>query len=169
MHELLALAERRGFGVFFLGARQDALEKAVANLNAQHPDLKVSGYRNGYFADDEGRRIAEEIRATGPTLLFVAMSSPKKERWLSEHGTATGVRFAMGVGGAIDVVAGVTRRAPRWMQVIGMEWLYRMLQEPRRLVGRYARTNGTFVLLVAREALRLRTPAFLGTGRRSSG
>jgi N-acetylglucosaminyldiphosphoundecaprenol N-acetyl-beta-D-mannosaminyltransferase len=157
MHRLIALAAEKGYPVFILGAKQDVLETAVANLRAQHPNLRIAGYRNGYFADDETPALIEEIRASGAKLLFVAMSTPRKEYFLGEHGAAMGVPFIMGVGGAIDVVAGLTRRAgPAW-QRLGLEWLYRLLQEPRRMFGRYARTNTAFIWLLGRELIQRRT------------
>jgi len=156
MEELFGLAERRGYTVYILGAKAEVLERAVTELRRRHPALKLAGYRDGYFGSDEDAAIADEIRRAEPDMLFVAMSSPRKERFLGEHGPSTGVSFAMGVGGAIDVVAGETRRAPRWMQVVGLEWLYRLLQEPRRLVRRYATTNLRFAYLVARARLRSR-------------
>ena len=121
MHELLALSARRGWPVYFLGARQDVLERAVAELGRRYPGLVVSGYRNGYFSKEEEEEVARQVRAAAPKLLFIAMSSPRKEHWLSRYARDTGVSFAMGVGGAVDVVAGVTRRAPRWMQRLGLE------------------------------------------------
>jgi N-acetylglucosaminyldiphosphoundecaprenol N-acetyl-beta-D-mannosaminyltransferase len=151
MHRLLALCEDRGYRVFFLGARADVLERAVERLRERHPGLEVAGSRDGWFRDDESAAVCEEIRAARPHLLLVAMSSPRKEYWLAEHGPSLGVPLLMGVGGSIDVVAGVTRRAPLWMQRAGLEWLYRLLQEPRRLWRRYLVTNTAFVLLVARE------------------
>ena len=93
------------------------------------------------------------IRDAQPDILFAAMSSPKKEYWLSEHRHELGVPFVMGVGGAIDVVAGLTRRAPLWVQRIGMEWFFRMVQEPRRLVRRFMVGNAKFLLLLCRELL----------------
>jgi N-acetylglucosaminyldiphosphoundecaprenol N-acetyl-beta-D-mannosaminyltransferase len=151
MHRLLALAEKRGYPVFVLGAKQDVLEQAVTNLRRELPGLNFAGYRNGYFSAAETPEVIEEIRASGAKLLFVAMSTPRKEFFLGEHGPAMGVPFVMGVGGAIDVVAGLTRRAGPVWQKLGLEWLYRMLQEPRRMFGRYARTNTAFVWLLGRE------------------
>ena len=90
-------------------------------------------------------------------MLFVAMSSPRKELFLGRQGPRMGVPFVMGVGGAIDVVSGITKRAPWIMQRLGLEWLFRLLQEPRRLFRRYAVTNARFVELVLRERLRRRT------------
>jgi N-acetylglucosaminyldiphosphoundecaprenol N-acetyl-beta-D-mannosaminyltransferase len=154
MHRLLELAERKGYRVYFLGARADVLARALERLQALHPDLVVAGSRDGYFSDKESDVVAAGIREAEPHILFVAMSSPRKEYWVSEHFEDLGVPFVMGVGGALDVVAGTARRAPRWAQRIGMEWFVRFLQEPRRLFGRYARTNSVFVWLVARELVR---------------
>jgi len=151
--ELLALAERRGYRVFILGAKPDVLEQAAANIRDRHPDLQLAGVRDGYFADDEGAEVADEIRAARPDMLFVAMSSPKKEYWLGDHGRTCGVPFVMGVGGSVDVLAGVTRRAPAAWQRLGLEWAYRLVQEPSRLWRRYYATNTRFIGLVAREVL----------------
>jgi N-acetylglucosaminyldiphosphoundecaprenol N-acetyl-beta-D-mannosaminyltransferase len=158
MHELLALAERRGFRVFFLGARREVLERAVGVIREAHPGLEVSGYRDGYFADSEVDDVREEIRRAAPHILFVAMSSPRKEHWLSTHAASLGIPFAMGVGGSIDIVAGITTRAPRWMRRTGLEWFYRFLQEPLRMWRRYLVTNTVFALqlsaAIARRTLR---------------
>jgi N-acetylglucosaminyldiphosphoundecaprenol N-acetyl-beta-D-mannosaminyltransferase len=151
MHELLAAAARRGDPVFVLGARADVLERAVTNLHARYPGLVVAGTQDGYFSDDDVDEVCTAIRAARAAMLFVAMSSPRKELFLAEHGPSLGVPFVMGVGGAIDVAAGVTRRAPAGFQRLGLEWLYRLLQEPRRMWRRYLPSNARFVRLVARE------------------
>jgi N-acetylglucosaminyldiphosphoundecaprenol N-acetyl-beta-D-mannosaminyltransferase len=148
MFALLRLAERRGWGVYILGARQEVLEIAVQRLRQIHPRLRVVGYRDGYFADADSDEVATTIRASGAEILLVAMSSPRKEQWLGRYGRSANVPFAMGVGGAIDVVAGVRRRAPGWWQRLGIEWLYRLLQEPRRMFRRYLVTNLEFTMLV---------------------
>lgn len=153
MGELFAAAERDGHSVYVLGAQAEALRTAMARLRERHPRLAVAGSRDGFFSTAEEAEVAAGVRASGADMLFVAMSSPRKERFLAEHGEAMGVPFVMGVGGSIDVLAGHTRRAPRAWQKTGMEWLYRLLQEPRRLAPRYARTNLRFLGLVAREAL----------------
>jgi N-acetylglucosaminyldiphosphoundecaprenol N-acetyl-beta-D-mannosaminyltransferase len=154
MHRTIELAERRGYSIYVLGARQEVLEQAIARLTAAHPRLRVAGYRNGYFDDSETPGVVEAIRDSGADMLYVAISSPRKEYFLGRHGQSLGVPYVMGVGGAIDVVAGVTRRAPMWLQRIGLEWAFRLVQEPRRLFRRYLVTNVRFLALVAREALR---------------
>lgn len=153
MGALVELAERRGYRVYFLGARTDVLAHAVKRLQARHPALQVAGARDGYYADDEASDVAGAIRASRPDILFVAMSSPRKEYFLAEHGPELGVPFVMGVGGSIDVIAGITRRAPAVWQRLGLEWLFRLLQEPRRMFRRYAVTNARFVGLVGRALL----------------
>ncbi len=154
MHELLALAGLEGYRVYILGARSEVLGRAIARLRLLYPGLVLAGWRDGYFADDEGGRIAEEIRATAAQMVFVAISSPRKERFLAEHGRDTGASLVMGVGGAIDVIAGEVRRAPVALQRLGLEWMFRLAQEPRRLFVRYASTNTRFVLLVGKELAR---------------
>lgn len=153
MTNLLELAERRGYGVYILGARREVLERAVVRLRERHPRLVLSGYRDGYFSEDEAGEVCEEIRASGADILFVAMSSPRKEYFLGDHGAELGVSFAMGVGGSIDVVAGETRRAPLFLQRLGLEWLFRLVQEPLRLGPRYAVTNARLAWVLARTLL----------------
>jgi N-acetylglucosaminyldiphosphoundecaprenol N-acetyl-beta-D-mannosaminyltransferase len=157
MQRLFALAEIQGYGVFILGAKETVLERALDRLRELHPQLRIAGSRNGYFPDSEVESVCAQIRSASADILFVAMPSPRKEFWLAEHGASLGVPFLMGVGGSIDVLAGATRRAPRWMQRAGLEWLYRLMQEPRRLAGRYLTTNTRFTYLVARELLARRT------------
>jgi N-acetylglucosaminyldiphosphoundecaprenol N-acetyl-beta-D-mannosaminyltransferase len=156
MFELLALAERRGYRVYILGARQHVLERAVQRLQQRYPRLSICGWHDGYFSEGDEAIIVDEIRSASPNILLVAMSSPRKEYWLAEHGPSTGAQFGMGVGGSIDVVAGVTRRAPKWMQRAGLEWFYRLVQEPRRLGRRYTVTNIQFLGLLAAELVRTR-------------
>lgn len=150
MERLVARAAERGWSVFFLGAKQESVEGVVRNLTERHPDLRVAGYRNGYFQGRE-QEVVEQIRASRPDLLFVAMGSPAQEYFLSEHLERLGAAFSLGVGGSFDHVAGISRRAPRWMQRAGLEWLYRFGSEPRRLWRRYVFGNARFVMLLLRE------------------
>jgi N-acetylglucosaminyldiphosphoundecaprenol N-acetyl-beta-D-mannosaminyltransferase len=150
MCELLALADRRGYRVYLLGARQSALDAAVAHVSARYPGLTLAGARNGYFTEAEAGMVAEDIARARPDMLFVGMSSPFKEYFLDRFGDTMQIPVMMGVGGAIDVLAGVTARAPRPVQRLGLEWLFRLLQEPRRLGRRYLVTNSLFLALLAR-------------------
>lgn len=141
---LLGLCAERGHRPFILGAEESVLRRAAENLTARHPGLHFAGLRNGYFREDEEEGIARQIRDSKADCLFVAISSPKKERFMKAHGPAMGVPFVMGVGGAVDVAAGLVSRAPVWMQRCGLEWLFRLCQEPRRMWKRYLVTNGAF-------------------------
>jgi N-acetylglucosaminyldiphosphoundecaprenol N-acetyl-beta-D-mannosaminyltransferase len=153
MIALLALAEEKHYSIYILGARQEVLEDAVAAIRGWHPWLQIAGHRDGYFDPRDDAAVAAEIRRAAPDMLFVAMSSPRKEYFLGRYRDALGVPFVMGVGGSVDVIAGRVRRAPRVMQRVGLEWLFRAAQEPRRLGPRYATTNARFAYLIARELL----------------
>jgi N-acetylglucosaminyldiphosphoundecaprenol N-acetyl-beta-D-mannosaminyltransferase len=150
MEQLLALAERRGYRVFLLGARPEVLELAVRRLRARHPRLALVGWHDGYFSRDAEPAVVARVRSARPDLLFVAMPTPRKEYFLARCGADLAVPFSMGVGGAIDVIAGTTRRAPRTVQRLGLEWAFRVAQEPRRLWRRYLITNALFVWLTLR-------------------
>ncbi len=151
---LLGVAAERGWGVYLLGARAEVLEEAAEVLRCGHPGLRIVGSQHGYFSDDEQRGVAAAIRDANPDLLFVAMSSPRKERFVHDNRDALErVPFVLGVGGALDIAAGHTRRAPRWMADAGVEWLYRLAQEPRRLAKRYLWDDMAFVGMVGRELL----------------
>ncbi|MDQ3849453.1 MAG: WecB/TagA/CpsF family glycosyltransferase [Actinomycetota bacterium] len=151
MERLLELAAREQYPVFILGARREVLARAVAVLRGRYPALPVAGYRDGYFSDGENAAVCDEIRASGARILFVAMGSPTKEYWIDDHRDRLGVNLAMGVGGAIDVVAGVTRRAPLLLQRMGLEWTARVWQEPSRMIRRYTVTNARFLAIFTRE------------------
>jgi N-acetylglucosaminyldiphosphoundecaprenol N-acetyl-beta-D-mannosaminyltransferase len=149
MEEILALSARRGYRVYILGARDDVLERAVERIRERHPGLTFAGLRNGYYEPEQEDEVCAAIRASAPDVVFLAMSSPRKEYFLGERGRELGAAFVMGVGGAVDVMAGVTRRAPLTLQRLGLEWLFRLLQEPRRMFRRYAVTNTQFALMLA--------------------
>ena len=148
---LIGHAARRGASVYLLGGRDQAVGGLVTRLTSEHPNLKVAGYRHGYFASGETAAVVEQIRQSGAELLFVAMGSPRQEIFIASNLTATGARFALGVGGAFDHLSGLSRRAPKWMQRAGLEWLYRLLSEPRRLWRRYLIGNLLFTCLVAKQ------------------
>lgn len=162
---LLAEAEAAGISVYFLGARQEVLEEMLRRVAERFPGLEVAGSRNGYFDDSEQEAVAGAIARSGARMLFLGMTSPKKEIFTAAYGARTGARVVHGVGGSFDILAGVTRRAPESWQRRGLEWLYRALQEPRRLGRRYLTTNAAFLLMTAREFIRL-TPSPAPANRR---
>lgn len=147
---LVKVAAEKGYRIYLFGAREEVVAKVKRVFEVRYPGLSIVGCRNGYFADEETPSIVEDIAASQADMLFVAFSSPKKEYWINANLQAMGVPFVMGVGGSFDVVAGKTRRAPRWMQRCGLEWLYRFIQEPGRLWRRYVVGNARFVALVLR-------------------
>lgn len=156
MFELMKLAEEEKYGVYFFGATQEVLEKTVLKMKKEHPNLIISGYKNGYFDKDEEKRIIEDMHKSNAKILLVAFSSPKKEYWLSENINKINIPFCMGVGGSFDVVAGKAKRAPKWMQKIGLEWFYRFIQEPRRMWKRYILGNLKFLRIVINERVNLK-------------
>lgn len=156
MGELCALAAERGWGVYLLGARSDVVEEAAGRLREAHAGLRVIGARDGYFGSDEYADVAEEIRAASPRITFVGITSPKKEEVI-EFFRRAGLKGAfVGVGGSFDVVSGRIPRAPLWMQRARLEWLFRMMQEPGRLLRRYAVGNVRFMRLLRQEARAVR-------------
>lgn len=152
-YNLLYLAETEGFSVYFLGAKEDVVSDVHRWAAQEHPQLKISGSHHGYFWDDE-EAVVNAIRDSGADLLFVAITSPKKENFINKWKVELGVKFVMGVGGTFDVVAGRIKRAPLWIQKAGLEWLYRVLQEPGRMWKRYLITNSKFAWFLIREKLK---------------
>ena len=152
--ELVAVCAAKGYKPFFFGAKPWVVEKIVAVLKKKYPGLNVAGFRNGYYKPEEEPQIAEEIRKSGADMLFVGFSSPMKEKFLNNWMLLMQVPFCMGVGGSFDIVAGKTQRAPLWMQNAGMEWFYRILQEPKRMWKRYAKTNPVFIWMVLKAYIR---------------
>jgi len=149
---LLSMAAANSLPVFLLGATQAVVELTAKIANERHSDLRIAGFHHGYFWDDE-ERVVDLIRQSGARLLFVAITSPKKETFIHRWRDRLGVDFVMGVGGTFDVVAGKVKRAPRWMQASGLEWLFRVIQEPRRMWKRYLLTNLQFALMLARASV----------------
>jgi len=152
-------AAREGLRIFLLGGRPGSAEKAAAKLLVQYHGLIVSGTccpPLGFENDQcQQHGIEARIRAARPHLLFVAFGAPKQEYWIYEHARKLGVPVAMGVGGSFEMVSGVTPRAPRWLQRMGFEWLYRLLLEPRRMWERYLIGGLQFVSIVLHQRLNL--------------
>ena len=151
MYELLRLADRRGYRVYCLGATDEVLGEVTRRITRDYPGMRLVGARNGYFDDEQDPAVAKEIERARPDLLFVAMTSPKKELFLANWSQLMGVPVCHGVGGAFDVMAGKVKRAPERWQRMGLEWLYRVVQEPRRMWRRYLVTNTLFCGMLLRE------------------
>ena len=153
VERLCERAAREGFGVYLLGGKKDVVEKVAARFTAQFPGLKLSGVEDGYFKDDEAGQRADAVARSGAKILIAAMGVPRQELFIEEHWDRLGVPFAIGVGGSFDVLAGLRARAPELIQRIGLEWLFRLAQEPGRLWKRYLVTNAQFLYLMSREVL----------------
>lgn len=151
---LMQRASRTGWRVFLLGAREEVVSEVKRQYEIKYPGLTVCGYRNGYWQPEDEAEVVEQIRAARADLLFVAISSPKKEQFLGQYQARMEIPFAMGVGGTFDVAVGRVKRAPLWMQRAGLEWFYRFLQEPRRMFRRYFIEDMAFVWLFLKEAAR---------------
>lgn len=147
---LLAWLGKRGGRVFLLGSKPGIAEQAAVKLAGQYPGLIVCGAHDGYFKEDPP--IVAEIRAAAPDVLLVGLGAPKQELWMIKNGPDTGASLMVGLGGALDVFAGVTERAPERWQRMGLEWLYRLIKEPSR-IGRMARLP---LILTAAAGARLR-------------
>lgn len=148
MERLVSRANEKGYRIFFLGAKEKVVKAVVEKYKSEYSGDIIAGYRNGYFTADEEAGVVEQITNSGADILFVAITSPKKEIFLNTHKKAIKTPFIMGVGGSFDVVAGITKRAPLWMQKNGLEWLYRVYQEPSRMWKRYLVTNTKFILMI---------------------
>lgn len=157
MEALLAHAAARGYSIYLLGARDEIVRACVAKAQRLYPALRIAGYRDGYFTREDEPAIVDAIRAARPDILFLGFGTPAKEYFMHRHYRALGVPFVMGVGGTFDVFAGLVARAPRWMQRAGLEWAFRLGQEPRRMWKRYLVGNTRFTWIIARELLALRT------------
>lgn len=145
--ELVKLAAEKDYKIYLFGAKEEVVTKVKTIFEERYPGIRIVGYRNGYFAEADEPQIVVDMAASDADMMFVAFSSPKKEYWVHEHLEQLNIPFVMGVGGSFDVVAGVTDRAPKWMQDHGLEWFYRFIQEPGRLWKRYIVGNAKFVML----------------------
>ncbi len=152
---LTAYAARRGYSVFYLGAAEGVAEEVARRMRESHPDLKVAGTYSppmGFEHDAEAREeVLQRLREARPDICFVALGSPKQEVWIHDNYASAEVPVMIGVGAAFDFAAGRLRRAPRWMQKIGLEWFWRLLLEPRRLAPRYFLEDSYFLVLLWRE------------------
>ena len=130
--ELLRRAPAEGRRIYFFGAAPGVAEKAKEKAEQLYPGIEIVGVRNGFFSPADNAAIIAEIKAAHPDLLLVALGVPKQEKWIAAHLAALDVPAAIGVGGTLDVMAGVMKRAPYWMQKAKLEWLFRGLMQPKR-------------------------------------
>lgn len=155
MCNLVELAHQKNYKIYLLGAKEEVVSKLVEIYSEKYSNKLIAGYRNGYFEPYEESEIIQDIANSGANMLFVAISSPKKENLLYKYrNELKDVSFIMGVGGSFDVIAGKVKRAPVWMRKYGLEWFYRFMQEPKRMWKRYLIGNTKFILLVVKEKLK---------------
>lgn len=158
MGDLVKLAHENNYKIFLFGAKEEVVKKVVEIYSNKYSNELIAGYRNGYFNEGEEASIAKEIADSGAHMLFVAITSPFQENFMfNNKEVLKSVNFKMGVGGSFDVISGMTKRAPVWMQKNGLEWFYRFLQEPKRMWKRYLVGNSKFIFLVFKEKLGIKT------------
>jgi N-acetylglucosaminyldiphosphoundecaprenol N-acetyl-beta-D-mannosaminyltransferase len=148
---IMRQSAERGWRVFLLGAREEVVSAVRHIYEQKYPSIQVAGHRNGYWKPEEEADVVQQVKASRTDVLFVAISSPRKEQFLRRWQSEMRVPFAMGVGGTFDVAAGLVKRAPVWMQKVGLEWFYRFLQEPRRMFRRYFVEDMAFIGMLFRE------------------
>lgn len=158
VEELCARAAKNDIGVYLLGAKREIVDVVEQKLKERHEGVKIVGVDDGYFTWDEAPERAAAVKKSGAQILIVAMGVPRQEKFIEEFWEDLGANFAIGVGGSFDVVAGLRTRAPAIVQKVGMEWAFRMVQEPRRLFKRYLMTNSKFLWQMTKE---------FATGRKS--
>ena len=150
MLDFLPIAEQKGYKIYLLGTKKQILDKAIENIKKQYPNIVVAGAHDGYFELHEEDKVVADIVQCQPDIIFLGMSSPKKEAFVQRNLDRMNVPVSLGVGGTIDVIAGVYHLAPLWMRNVGLEWFYRLIQEPRRMWKRYLITNSVFLFLLCK-------------------
>jgi N-acetylglucosaminyldiphosphoundecaprenol N-acetyl-beta-D-mannosaminyltransferase len=154
MQTMTGLSARRGYRNFYYGGREGIADRLKEVLTRKHPGLRVVGTLSPPFhplTPEENEAIVHRINATHPDIVWVGLSTPKQERWMAAHRQRIRAPVLVGVGAAFDFLSGDKRQAPAWMQRGGLEWLFRMASEPRRLAGRYLRNNPAFVYQALRQ------------------
>ena len=153
MPRIFVLSVQRGYRHYFYGSRQETLDKLISNLKRQYPGLQIAGSFSPPFrslTEEEDQKIIKAINDTKPDFIWIGLGAPKQEKWMAEHqGQVCGVM--LGVGAGFDFHAGTVKRAPKWMQEVCVEWLWRMLQDPVRLLPRYLDTNTAFLYYLHKE------------------
>ncbi|NLM66904.1 MAG: WecB/TagA/CpsF family glycosyltransferase [Enterococcus sp.] len=150
---ILEMAERERMSLFLFGAKEEILCLCKESIQKKYPNIRIAGIRNGYYNIEDEKNIFNQINEANPVILFLGMSSPKKELFFESYKNQLKAKYILGVGGYFDILAGRIRRAPRWMQDTGLEWIFRLLQEPKRLWKRYLIGIFQFLWLVTNEKL----------------
>lgn len=156
--DLLSMSEKMGLKVFFFGGTHSMLEKTKVFCSIKFPELDVVGYISPPFrplSTDEEKDYIQKINDSKAGFVFVALGCPKQEKWMASMKGRINACM-IGIGGALPVMIGMQKRAPKWMQDSGLEWVYRLSQEPGRLFGRYFKTNSIFIFLFIKEFIKLR-------------
>ena len=149
MENLIRLAHKKKYCCFFLGAKEEVVKKVVSYYSVKYSEKIIAGFRDGYFDEKNEKDIIEKIKESDAEFLFVAITSPKKEIFLNKYkNELKNINLIMGVGGSFDVIAGTVKRAPKYIQDLGLEWFYRFIQEPKRMWRRYLIGNFKFVILI---------------------
>lgn len=147
MGEIFKISAKKGYRHYFYGSTEETLDKLYQSLTEQYPGIQIAGMYSPPFrslTEEEDKTIVERINEVSPDFLWVGLGAPKQERWMAEHqGRVKGLM--VGVGAGFDYFAGNIKRAPKWMQNSNLEWMYRLMQDPRRLFGRYWHTNTKFI------------------------
>lgn len=133
VREVLIKANLEGRSIYLLGAKEEILNKCIANIKLEFPNLKIAGFHNGYFDINSCDNIVEDVCTSNPWAIFVAMGSPRQEIFIEKIFEKSNVHIFMGVGGVFDIFSGELKRAPKWMLSLGLEWLYRVINEPFRI------------------------------------
>lgn len=149
--DILEMAEKNNFSVFLFGAKETNLLLCKKKLLGRFPNLIIAGILNGYYKENEELSIVAKINNAKPDILLLGMPSPRKELFVEKYRKNLNVKYIFGVGGLFDIISGLKKRAPQWIQNIGMEWGYRFAQEPNRMWRRYLIGNFKFIWLVFKE------------------
>lgn len=146
IEHVFAIAQNKGWSFFLLGGEKGVVQKTAAKLAQKFPNLKIAGFHHGYFTDND--KIVAKINRVKPTIILVGMGSLKQEKWIAKNMDKIDAHIFWAVGALFDILSGRIRRAPFWMQRMALEWLWRLIQEPRRLWKRYLIGNIRFIILI---------------------
>ncbi len=164
MPRIIAECEKRGLSLYFFGSSPEILEGIRYRLDRDHPSLRVAGLHSppfGQWAETNNQEYVRLINNSGAQVVLVSLGCPKQEKWMAQHSKDISA-VLIGIGGVFEVYAGLRRRAPVWMQKTSLEWLYRLLQDPKRLLKRYFVTNTWFIGLLLREWLKKKSNKIFG-------